>query len=164
MNACMKHTTAAPSDHEIERTMTQLVPHVHDLLHRITNTEPVTAKEQGYRMTSPLRFPDGIGEGWAVAKLFRYRHEVRLDIEIDHNRMFADPSGAPTDRRCFLNDYIASVTLPAGTENIPAEFVRSVVAGVTAARDAVRRHNKQSAAPWAEIRVAANFLESEPVG
>lgn len=163
MNACMKHNTTAPTDHEIERTMSQLVPQVHDLLHRIASTEPVTSKEQGYRMASPLRFPDGIGEGWVVAELFRYRHEVRLDIRIDHNRVFADPEGGPTERRCFLNDYIASVTMEVGTDTIPAEFVRTVVAGITAARDAVRRHNKQSAAPWAEIRVAAAYLEREPV-
>ncbi len=159
MNACMKQNTTAPTDDEIEDTMNQVVPHVHDLLHRITNTEPVTSKEQGYRMVSPLRFPDGVGEGWVVAELFRYRHEVRLDIRVDHNRMFAAPSGSPTDRRCFLNDYIASVTVGSGADMIPGDFVRSVVAGVTAARDAVKRHNKQSQTPWAEIRVAATTLE-----
>jgi len=159
MNACMKHNTTAPTDHEIEDTMNGLVPHVHDLLHRITNTEPAKSREQGYRIVSPLRFPDGVGEGWVVAELFRYRHEVRLDIRVDHNRMFADPVGAPTDRRCFLNDYIASVTVGVGADMIPGDFVRTVVAGVTAARDAVRRHNKQSRTPWAEIRVAATTLE-----
>jgi hypothetical protein len=163
MNACIKHNTTAPTDHEIERTMSQLVPQVHDLLHRITNTEPDTSKEQGYRMMSPLGFPDGVGEGWVAAELFRYRDAVRLDIRIDHNRVFADPAGGPTERRCFLNDYIASVTLAVGADTIPAEFVRTVVAGITAARDAVRRHNKQSAAPWAEIRVAAASLQGEPV-
>jgi len=156
----MNPHTAAP-DKDLETSMTNVTPQVADLLERITNVEPtVTDAANGVRLTSPLVFPDGIGAGAVTAELFRYRDQVRLDIRVDHDRVFASPSGEPTERRCFLNDYIASVTLAAGTEALPADFVRSVVAGIAAARDAVRRHNKQAKAPWNEVRVTA--LEDVP--
>lgn len=153
MNACMKPDTAA--DGKVEESMSQLVPSVASLLQRITAVEPVTSHgESGIRLTSPLTFPDGIGDGAVVAELFRYRDAVRLDIQIDHNRVFALVDGRPSDRRCFFNDYRASQTLVPGTESLSSEFVRHVVAGINAAREAVRRHNKQSQAPWNEVRVA----------
>jgi len=164
MNACMNPNTAAPDDHEIAEGIGHLAPTVSDLLYRITNREPVVTHENGIRMESPFSFPDGIGEGSVVAELFRYRDSIRLDVRIEHNRYFAGAEGAPTDRRCFLNDYIASVRMPEGTEAIPTDFVRSVVAGIAAARDAVRRHNKLSQAPWNEIRVAAATMAEEAVG
>jgi len=103
----------------------------------------------------PLRFPDGIGLGRVVAQLFRYRDKVRLDIEIVHNRTFARPDGAPSDRRCFMNDFIASVAIAAKTEDLETDFRRGVVSGVHAAREAVQRHNRQQIAPWNQVKVAA---------
>lgn len=158
MNACLNSNTAAP-ENQLEESMTVLVPQVCNLVERVTALEPaVTHQERGVRMTSPLSFPDGIGDGVVVAELFRYRDAVRLDIRLDHNRVFASSQGEATERRCFLNDYVASITLPAGAETLPPDFVRGVVAGVAAARDAVRRHNKAAKAPWNEVRVAASLV------
>lgn len=159
MNACSNPNTAT-TDGPLESSLSGLHPQVGDLVARVANVDPtMTYQESGIRLTSPLVFPDGIGEGAVTAELFRYRDAVRLDIRIEHNRVFAAPTGEPTDRRCFLNDYIASVTMEAGTDAVPTDFVRSVVAGVAAARDAVRRHNKQAKAPWNEIRVTAKTPE-----
>ena len=90
-----------------------------------------------------------------MATLFHYRDEVRLDIEVEHNRVFARTGGTPTERACYLNDFVASVTIPPGAQELPEEFVRHVVAGIAAARDAVRRHNRRNAAPWSEVHVSA---------
>jgi hypothetical protein len=54
-----------------------------------------------------------------------------------------------------LNDYVASITIRDLCESLPPDFVRGVVAGIAAARDAVRRHNRRCQAPWNEVRVAA---------
>ena len=57
--------------------------------------------------------------------------------------MYASPDGTPSDQACYLNDFVASVTVPQGATALPEEFVRHVVAGIAAARDAVRRHNRR---------------------
>ena len=164
MNACENNNTAT-FETELERTMRSLVPEVSNLLQRITNAEPtITYTEDSVRMASPLSFPDGIGEGALTANLFHYRDGLRLDIRVDHNRVFAGPHGGPSDRRCFLNDYIASRAIEGGTESLPTDFVRMVVAGVAVARDAVHRHNKKAKAPWNEVRVAERTGAPEPVG
>jgi len=160
MTGCMNSNTTLP-DGTLQEILNQLVPAIADLLKRITHTEASITQldDHGFHVTSNITFPDNVGEGALVAEIFRYRDSVRLDISIDHNRFFALSDGTPSDRRCFLNDYVASRTLPAESQELPAEFVRSVVAGVTAARDAVHRHNKRCQAPWNEVRVAATVPE-----
>ncbi len=134
-----------------------LVPRVEDLLRRVCHEEPssVADGENAVNLQAPLSFPDGIGVGAVKAELFRYRDGIRLDIQIGHNRMFAKRNGEPSSRRCFFNDYVASVTVSSGKEEIPQNFVRKVVSGVAAARDAVKRHNRQSRGVWDEVKVAA---------
>ncbi len=160
MTGCKDSSTALP-DSELDARMGELVPAVVSLLQRITSIEPAVTydPETGTKFTSQLSFPDGIGEGEIVAKLFLYRDAVRLDLHIEHNRTFATPDGKSSDRRCYLNDYVASVTLDADEDTLPAEFIRGVVAGVAAARDALRRHNRRASVPWHEIRVAAREAE-----
>ena len=140
---------------ELDQAFGTLVPAVEDLLQRVVGTEPTVTEVEpsGVVLTSPLTFPDGIGRGHLAAKLFRYREAVRLDVVVEHNRVFARPDGTPSDRRCFLNDFVASVTLPAGATALPEAFVRHVVAGVAAARDAARRHNRRHKAPWTRVEI-----------
>jgi hypothetical protein len=141
----------------VDETVGILVPTVENLLRRVCHEEPLSAAdgESGVTVTASISFPDGIGNGVVKAELFRYRDKIRLDIHLEHDRMFAKRGGAPSERRCFMNDYVASVTIPMGAEDIPQDFVRKVVSGVAAARDAVRRHNRQSRGGWDEVRVAA---------
>ncbi len=162
MTGCNDSNAAAPVS-ELDARLGSLVPAVVSLLQRVTSVEPAVTHDVGtdVRFTSELSFPDGIGEGEIVAKLFVYRDTVRLDLHIEHNRVFATAHGRPSERRCYLNDYVASVTLDAESDTLPNDFVRGVVAGITAASDAVRRHNRRAKLPWHEIRVAA--LETEPV-
>ncbi|UCF41983.1 MAG: hypothetical protein JSW43_06600 [Gemmatimonadota bacterium] len=142
---------------ELEETIESLVPGVEAMLRPIPADGAAIRESEGlgYRFAVPISFPDGIGRGHVVARLFRYRDTVRLDVEIVHNRMLARPGGAPSDRRCYLNDFVASVSIPAGTEEVPPDFVRSVLRGVRAARDAVQRHNRDQSAPWNQVRVVA---------
>lgn len=146
---------AFPSLHE---TVAALVPKVEDLLRRVCRGEPVAVAtgESAVSIEASISFPDNIGNGTVHAELFRYREAVRLDIQIKHNRVFATRSGAPTDRKCFFNDYVASVTVSNEATEIPQDFVRKVVSGITAARDAVKRHNRQARGVWDEVRVAAS--------
>lgn len=154
--------SAATADDRILRTraaaetVDRLVPAVEELLERIVPESVLTCLEEvaGYRFTAGLTFPDGVGQGVVVARLFRYRDGVRLDLELQHNRVFADRAGAPTDRRCFMNDFIASVRLEPGTEGLPPEFVRTTVRGVRIARDAVAAFNRDNPQPWRQVRVA----------
>ena len=142
---------------ELDETIDRLVPVVENLLQRISDSTVFasdTASNE-VKLVAPLVFPDGIGQGQVEAHLFRWREEVRLDIEIAHNRVFRLPDGSPSDRKCFLNDFQASVTFPAGTEQLPREFERQVVSGISAARDAVQRHNRRHQAPWSQVRVTA---------
>ena len=156
MNA-LTNPRAAQIANELESEVGVLVPALDDLLSRVTGSESsvVEFERSSIRLSAPLTFPDEIGHGEVVASLFRYRDEIRLDIEVDHNRMFARPDGTASDRPCYLNDFVASVTLTPGTREFPEEFLRHVVAGVAAARDSVRRHNRRNRAPWNEFQVTA---------
>ncbi len=147
----------------LDQTIGRLLPAVADLLERISHSDLVAIEGDGaeVRMIVPLRFPDGIGRGDVVAQLFRWRGRVRLDIAVDHNRLFARPDGTSLGQRCFLNDYRASVTLDGGSDELPAEFRRNVISGVLAARDAVRRHNRRHRSPWSEISVTADATAGE---
>ncbi len=163
MTGCNDSNTALPVS-DIDARLGNLVPEVVSLLRRITSAEPAVTygAATDVKFTSELSFPDGIGEGEIAAELFLYRDAVRLDLHIEHNRIFATAADSASAHRCYLNDYVASVTLDADEDSLPSDFVRGVVAGVTAARDAVRRHNRRTNLPWHEIRVAVR--EPELVG
>ena len=156
MNA-LTNPKAAQIAAEVDGDIGVLVPALDNLLSRVAGGESTVAdfERNSIRLVAMLPFPDGIGHGEVVAALFHYRDEVRLDVEIEHNRMFARPDGTASERPCYLNDFVASVTIAQGAQEIPEDFVRHVVAGIAAARDAVRRHNRRSAAPWNEVQVAA---------
>ncbi len=160
MTGCNDSNTALPVS-DIDARLGNLVPEVVSLLRRITSAEPAVTygAATDVKFTSELSFPDGIGEGEIAAELFLYRDAVRLDLHIEHNRIFATAADNASERRCYLNDYVASVTLDADEDSLPSDFVRGVVAGVTAARDAVRRHNRRTNLPWHEIRVAVQQPE-----
>jgi hypothetical protein len=142
---------------ELDQTIGRLLPAVEDLLERISNSGIVMIEghESEVRVLAPLRFPDGIGRGEVVARLFRWRNTVRLDMHVEHNRVLARRDGTSSGRRCFLNDFQASTTIAVGIEELPADFRRQVIAGTLAARDAVQRYNRNHRAPWSEMRVAA---------
>lgn len=135
-----------------------LVPAAESLLRRVTGVEPSHRERAGgeVRLTSPLTFTDGIGRGEVVVAIFHYRGAIRFDLWIEHDRVFARPDGSPTDASCYLNDYVASLRLIPGTEELSDDFEREVVAGVHASRDAVRRYNNRSKADWFKVRVTAN--------
>ncbi len=156
MTGCTESRTPVIS-RDIEETIDNLAPAVEDLLQRITGAAPVDTEGDGTDLAfaAPLRFPDGIGQGQLMASLFRWRDTVRLDIEIVHNRTFMTPKGIASDRRCYLNDYQASATITIGAEDIPEQFQREVISGVSAARDAVQRYNRRNTAPWSKVSVAA---------
>ncbi len=156
MTGC-QDSNATLSVVEIDARLESLIPAVVSLLQRITSVKPTVTYAVGtdVKFSSELSFPDGIGEGEIAVELFVYRDAVRLDLHLEHNRVFATANGRPSERRCYLNDFVASVTLDAEQDTLSNDFVRGVVAGVTAARDAVRRHNRRAKPPWHEIRVAA---------
>ena len=142
---------------ELDETIEKLRPAVESLMETLASNEVVAceSEDDGFAFTTPLRFPDGIGTGTVVAKLFRYREHVRLDIEIAHDRVFARPNGTTSDRRCFMNDFVASTSFETGTDTIGNDFRRYVVSGVHAAREAVQRHNRQQTAPWNRVTVTS---------
>ena len=156
MTGCTESRTPV-LNRELEETIEKLVPAVEDLLQRITGAASAHTDGEGtdLEVSAPLRFPDGIGQGQVVASLFRWRDTVRLDIEIVHNRTFVTPRGTASDRRCFLNDYQASTTIEIGAAGIPENFEREVVAGISAAREAVQRYNRRNNVPWSQVAVAA---------
>lgn len=156
MNGCIESIPSL-TYRELDQMVEALLPMVEALLSRIAEdaTVETVPEEGGYRVAVPLTFPDGIGRGSAVARLFRYRDTVRLDVELEHNRVLARPDGTPSDRRCYLNDYVASVTFAAGAETIPVDFERSAVRGILTAREAVQRYNRAQRAPWGQLTVAA---------
>jgi hypothetical protein len=141
----------------LDEAVESLAPAVSALLERAAAGEPVASEsdDTGHRFIAPLRFPDGIGRGTITCKLFRYRDTVRVDVELVHNRMFARNDGTPTDRRCYLNDFVASCSVPADARELPADFVRAVLRGIKAAREGVQRHNRAQSAPWSQVTVAA---------
>ena len=102
-----------------------------------------------------MRCPNGVGRGTVQAEMFRYHDTVRLDLVVEHTRRFLRPDGSPSDRRCYLNDFQASLTLPRGATELPESFVRSVISGVHAAREGVARHNRLHPQPWRQIRIGA---------
>jgi len=162
MTGCQDSNATLPVV-EIDARLESFIPAVVSLLQRITSVKPtVTYVGTDVKFSSELSFPDGIGEGEIAVELFVYRDAVRLDLHLEHNRVFATANGGPSGRRCYLNDFVASVTLDDEQDTLPNDFVRGVVAGVTAARDAVRRHNRRAKLPWNEIRVATG--QFEPVG
>ncbi len=140
---------------DLDETIERLAPTVESFLQHIAPNETVTSQSDGceFRITVPVRFPDGIGRGRVVANLFRYRETVRLDIELAHNRVFAGPDGTPSPRRCFLNDFVATVTLPAGASELPIEFRRNVISGIRAAQQAVQDYNRRHTEPWNRMKV-----------
>jgi len=154
MNGCID-SSASLMHRPLDETVEALVPAVEGLLQRIAPDEVVAREpdEGGFRLATPVRFPDGIGRGLVVARVFRYRDTVRVDIEIEHNRVLAKPDGTPSERRCYLNDYVATVTPTAEASELPAEFVQSVLRGVRNAVEAVQRHNKAQRSPWGQIGV-----------
>ncbi len=156
MNA-LTNPRAAQIAAELEVDIGALVPALDDLVSRVTAEDATVAEfdRTSIRLVAPLPFPDGIGHGEVAAHLHRYRDGIRVDLEIVHDRMFARPDGTPSDRACYLNDFVASETLAPGALELPPEFVRHVVSGVAAARDGVRRHNRRNPAPWAEVTVSA---------
>jgi hypothetical protein len=142
---------------QIEETLEALVPAVAGLIKRSAGTEDVAceAGDTGYRFSAPVYFPDAIGGGSVVARLFHYRDRIRIDVEIVHNRVFAKADGTPSDRRCYMNDFVASVTTDPDVQQLPPDFERSVLRGVRGAREGVRRHNREQTSPWNQVKVAA---------
>jgi hypothetical protein len=139
----------------LDAAVEALVPAVAELLGRLGQGPVVAGREEGVpTLAVPLRFPDGIGRGQLTARVFRYRTGVRVDLSIAHNRVIALANGRPTDRACFLNDYVASVALGPDDVTLPDKFVARVEAGVRAAVSAVEEHNRQHPQPWSRIRIA----------
>lgn len=139
-------------DHDVTA---RFADQVEELLERITGV-PVRQTNVGTeaRLSSPITFSDGIGAGSLVAEVFWYRGKIRVDIHVDHNRMFAGPDGRPSERECYLSDFVASVTVGA-EETLPLPFARSVRVGVKHAREAVDKHNDRYTQPWNQIHVVA---------
>lgn len=156
MTGCLESGTSLLR-RELDRTIEAIGPLVEALLQRLSPSEVVTSElgEAGLKAEVPLEFPDGVGRGAVVAQLFRYHDTARLDLVLEHNRRFVKPDGSPSDRRCYLNDFQASVTLPRGATELPEAFQRAVVSGVHAAREGVARHNRVHPQPWHQIRIGA---------
>lgn len=142
----------------LDETLDALAPAVADLLRQLgQGRDPSVARDGLARVLSaPIRFPDGIGRGAVVARVFRYRTAVRVDVEIVHDRMLASSDGTPTSRRCFLNDFVASVMLLPDTTALPEAFVQHVLTGVRAAVSAVDSHNRHHKEPWSQINVVGS--------
>jgi len=156
MHGCVESGSGLLS-RPLDETVEALVPAVSALLERAAAGEAVTTEsdDSGHRFIAPVRFSDGVGRGSIVCKLFRYRDRVRIDVELVHNRMFTRSDGTPSDRRCYLNDFVASWMVPAGERELSPDFVRSVLRGIRDARDGVQRHNRAQTAPWSQVAVAA---------
>ena len=144
----------------LDAAVDALVPAVGELLVRLGRGQVEAVREDAvHSLSIPLRFPDGIGEGQLTARVFRYRTGVRVDLAIAHNRVIALGDGRPTDRACFLNDYVASITLGPDDVALPDKFVGPVESGVAAALTGVEDHNRRHPQPWSRIRVAV----AEPI-
>ena len=136
----------------------KLIPATAELLRRLSGKEPAVAclEDLGIVMSTAYPFPDQIGRGELIAMIFTYRGLVRLDIRLEHNRVFASLTGRATEHRCFLNDYLASIVLPRDAEELPESFVFSVLSGVRAAANAVRAHNERHSVSWLRASVATS--------
>jgi hypothetical protein len=141
----------------LDATAERIIPVVGGLLERLSPAGPLTTERDGgiVELSVPVRFPDGVGTGTITARVFRYRTSVRVDLAITHNRVLARADGQPTDRHCFLNDYVASTTLGPDDAALPERFVTEVVQGVGAAVTAVENHNRRHPQPWRRVEVAA---------
>ncbi len=95
---------------------------VQDLLRAVT-MDRVEGEREGteLRLCSPITFPDRIGSGHVVAALFWRSGDVRGDLTLEHDRMVARPDGMASERRCYLNDFVASITL-GPDDDLPAHF------------------------------------------
>lgn len=156
MNSCIESGSSLAYQ-RLDEAVERLAPAVTALLQRSAPDGAVVTEgeEFGLRSVVPVRFPDGIGRGDVVARVFRYRDYLRVDVEIVHNRMFARKDGGPSERRCYLNDFVASLSLAADATALTPEFERSVLRGIAGAREGVQRHNREQAAPWGQVTVAA---------
>lgn len=140
----------------LDAAVEALVPAVGDLLVRLGRGQVDANREEAvHTLGIALPFPDGIGLGRLTARIFRYRTGVRVDLNIAHNRVIAHGDGRPTNRVCFLNDFVASVTLGPDDTTLPDKFVGQVETGVRAALTAVEDHNRRHPQPWSRILVAA---------
>src|SRR3989442_14803775 len=99
MNA-LTNPKAAQIAAELEGDIGVLVPALDGLLSRVTGSESTVVEfdRTSIRLVAPLSFPDDLGHGDVVASLFHYRDQVRLDVEIEHDRMFARPDGTASER------------------------------------------------------------------
>ncbi len=156
MNGCIESGSSLVYQ-RLDEGVERLAPAVTALLQRAAPDDIVAteAEEFGLRCIVPVRFPDGVGRGNAVARVFRYRDYLRVDVEVVHNRMFARKDGSASERRCYLNDFVASLSLGADATALTPEFERSVLRGINGAREGVQRHNREQAAPWGQVTVAA---------
>lgn len=156
--------TAKPDPAALDEVVARLVPAVSDLVRRITGggARALRMGPSHARVSGDLLFPDGVGRGTVVVGVFRYRGDLRVDLAIEHNRVFAGRGGEPSENRCYLNDYVASVTLPPQGDELPVEFVRKVVSGVGAARSAVERYRRRSGWFLAEITTARPVFTPQP--
>ncbi len=138
----------------VGRSLTQAVA---ALVERVTGNAPSVSPTDAARLvrvSAPLSFPDGIGTGCIVVTLYAFDENTDLTLRLEHDRVFATPQRTPSQNRCFLNDYVASVAIDAEADELPETFVRHVVSGVSAARTAVDRHNRAHEAPWFRMIVA----------
>lgn len=148
MSAPIVATPVAVSERLVEATAA--------LLERVTSNTPTVlyaSTGRDVRLEAPVTFPDGIGSGSLIVQLHAQESIVDFTLRLEHDRVFATPQRTPSPNRCFLNDYVASLTLAADVEDLPEEFVREVVSGVSAARYAVERHNREHPAPWFRVSV-----------
>jgi len=148
--------TKAPSRSELAGS--GLIPATAELLQRLSGQEPAVSclEDLGIVASTTYPFPDGIGRGELIAMIFSYRGKLRLDIRLEHNRVFASRFGRVTNNRCFLNDYLASTVLPLNCKVLPVSFVSSVLSGVRHAGNAVLRHNQRHDVSWLRAGVAAS--------
>jgi len=146
--------TRAPKTFGSVAVAEALVAEATSLVRRVAGAEPmVSDREREIRLTAPVTFTDGLGRGEIVAALFPYRGRLRFDLTLEHDRVFARPDGSATVTRCYLNDYVASAQMDPDALALPDEFVRNVIAGVSAARDAVRRYNRRCGSDWFRVQV-----------
>jgi hypothetical protein len=143
---------------QVDDTVARLLPEVATLLEGISSEGELRSHREngGHVLSMPIQFPDAIGHGAVVARVFRYRDVARVDVELVHDRMLADASGDATNRPCFLNDFVASVSLSPGSERLPDEFRIQVIGGVRAAVAAVETHNRRHPQPWSRVKVVAS--------
>lgn len=144
-------------DHEV---IERIAVEVQDLL-RAATRDRIDGEREGTELGlwSPITFRDGFGSGHVVESLFWYSGDVRVDLTLEHDRMFARPDSMASERQCHLNDFVASFTL-GPDEDLPAHLCKEVMVGIENARRAVSRHNEQFTRPWNQIHVAAQHLLS----